>query len=385
MAALTDNLGYRWRTTLSRSRVPEFFSWWGRKLREGLPQRLREVLEHPQPRLLVSVVDKQLRLDDVGDDKDEPVVVVALNEGKALAASKIRTALERYEQRPETVFAIPAHAVLRKELTFPSAAEENLTQVLAYEMDRHTPFSADKVYFDYRVLQRDTESKTIRVELYVARREQVDRVLKLVDDRDLVLHGVDVADERGPMGVNLLPATRRAPLKNNRLRLNLLLGLVFVVLLYVVMWQSLAVKERALDRYRERVSAVFQEASAVTELKTELETARDGATFLVQRRNDHPVLINVLRDLTRALPDDTWVQRLQVKEDKIIVNGQAPNATALISILEQVPCLASPSFPGSITQDPQTGKERFNIEVMVTSCDRGAPQQEGEDAATAAL
>lgn len=385
MAALTDNLGYRWRTTLSRSRVPEFFTWWGRKLREGLPQRLREVLEHPQPRLLVSVVDKQLRLDDVGDDDDEPVVVVALNEGKALAASKIRTALERYEQRPETVFAIPAHAVLRKELTFPSAAEENLTQVLAYEMDRHTPFKADNVYYDYRVLQRDTENKTIRVELYVARREQVDRVLKLVDDRDLVLHGVDVADERGPMGVNLLPATRRAPLKNNRLRLNLLLGLVFVVLLYVVMWQSLAVKERALDRYRERVSAVFQEASAVTELKTELETARDGATFLVQRRNDHPVLINVLRDLTRALPDDTWVQRLQVKEDKIIVNGQAPNATALINILEQVPCLASPSFPGSITQDPQTGKERFNIEVMVTSCDRATPQQEGEDAATAAL
>ena len=37
----------------------------------------------------------------------------------------------------------------------PAATEENLPQVLSFEMDRLTPFRSDEVYFDHRVVGRD--------------------------------------------------------------------------------------------------------------------------------------------------------------------------------------------------------------------------------------
>ena len=49
---------------------------------------------------------------------------------------------------PRVVVALPPEQVLRKTITLPAAVEENLRQVLAYDLDRHTPFKPEEVYFD---------------------------------------------------------------------------------------------------------------------------------------------------------------------------------------------------------------------------------------------
>ena len=56
----------------------------------------------------------------------------------------------------------------------PAATEENLAQVLSFEMDRLTPFRADEVYFDHRVVGRDAAAATLAVLVAVARRDIVD-------------------------------------------------------------------------------------------------------------------------------------------------------------------------------------------------------------------
>ena len=45
--------------------------------------------------------------------------------------------------------------MLRKTITLPAAVEENLQQALAYDLDRHTPFKPDELYFDAVVVGRD--------------------------------------------------------------------------------------------------------------------------------------------------------------------------------------------------------------------------------------
>ena len=56
-----------------------------------------------------------------------------------------------------------------RRVTMPAATEENLRQVLGFEMDRLTPLRADEVYFDYRVVSRDAAAGQIAVQLAVAR------------------------------------------------------------------------------------------------------------------------------------------------------------------------------------------------------------------------
>lgn len=65
----------------------------------------------------------------------------------------------------------------------PPAAAENLSQVVAYELDRFLPLPADRLYYDYQVLaQTDTE---IRIMLMALPREAVDDCLSLLSQAGL--------------------------------------------------------------------------------------------------------------------------------------------------------------------------------------------------------
>ena len=68
---------------------------------------------------------------------------------------------------------------LRKALDLPLAAEDDLDQLLRFEMDRLTPFRAEDVVFAQRVLERDPERQRMTVELQVAPRAVVEQALAM--------------------------------------------------------------------------------------------------------------------------------------------------------------------------------------------------------------
>ena len=73
---------------------------------------------------------------------------------------------------------MPPRDVLRKTLVLPAAVEANLRQALAYDLDRHTPFKADELYFDAVVTGRNPAKKEIRVDLVACRKAVVDAALR---------------------------------------------------------------------------------------------------------------------------------------------------------------------------------------------------------------
>jgi general secretion pathway protein L len=79
---------------------------------------------------------------------------------------------------PRVVVSVPAHELLRKRIVLPAAVEENLAQVLTYDLDRHTPFKADELYFDATVVERNAARNTVTVDLAAARRTAIDPALK---------------------------------------------------------------------------------------------------------------------------------------------------------------------------------------------------------------
>ena len=62
----------------------------------------------------------------------------------------------------------------KKSLALPAAAKENLYQVVAYELDRYTPFKAEQVYFAVKPLDGVNEPGQIRVMLILTTREILD-------------------------------------------------------------------------------------------------------------------------------------------------------------------------------------------------------------------
>lgn len=356
----------RVRVAYARSAVPKFLSWWGGELAPLLPTRLREALADRSYELWAQFDGDRLRVQRAAAGRVQDLGQVALSDGREALQRLLERAAEDDEQGPPPVWLLlPASEVLLRRLQFPRAAMDNLARVLAYEMDRQTPFKADQVHFDYRIDPETWGERQIGVDLVVATRASVERALRQAQQLSLPLAGIACLDPHDDgsarMDVNLLPVERRARRDHSRLRINAILLAALLLGLFMVMQQSLQRREQALEALQQRVHAVRLEAQQVAELRSALEEAVQGANFLSDRRAERPPLTLVLAELTRTLPDDTWLEQLSYSGGRVTLQGHAGEATRLIELLQTAKTLRSPGFSQGVLIDSRTNRERFAI------------------------
>ena len=71
--------------------------------------------------------------------------------------------------------------------------------------------------------------------------------------------------------------------------------------------------------------------------------------------------MQILAALTAALPDDTWLSDLTLKDGSLSVDGQSGNAAGLISLLAAVPALKDPSFTAPVTRTSDNKADLFSL------------------------
>lgn len=302
---------------------------------------------------------------------------IALDVPAESQASEIRLLRGRIENPGvRTIFCVPESRALTRNLSLPAAAEENLRQVLSFEMDRQTPFKADQVYFDSRIGGRDAASRTLRVELVVLPRAMLDAQLAGVAGGQLEIDGVDVRASEAAggarRGLNLLPAERRARVRDHRWLVNAGLAALALVLLVFNMSESLHNRAIAVETMQAEVEKAAAAAREVLELEKTLQDSVEGANFLAEKKRKGPMVVAMLDDLAARLDDDTYLERLSVENNQIQLQGQSKEAASLISALSESPFLANPKLEGQIQPDPRTGKDRFTIsaEPLAVAADR---------------
>ncbi len=347
----------RLRQRYDKSGFAQFLSWWRSELLAALPPAWRDWVasERAVVTLAPSADSWMLRRVRVGRTEAEERVA-ADRDTLVQAVERLRP---EEEQPARQILLLPAERTLRRRLTLPLAAEEHLASVLAFEMDRQTPFRADQLYFDHRIIKRDATARTMLVELLAVPRAVLDQSLQGVGS--LQLDAADVAVGDLPAGFNLLPVDRRARRVDKRLRVNLILAVSAVALLWLVMWQSLALREQAIERLNEEKQVASAAAMQSAELKRQLRDAIEGASFLARKKAEQAVAVDVLAEVTRLVPDDTWLERLSFVGPQVQLQGQSARADKLIGILTDSRCLDKPQFQGIIQPDGATGKERFSL------------------------
>jgi len=333
-----------------------------------LPERWRTLLAERSEALLLEIREGQLAVWRQTGGACVQAAEVALDAGDAERKAVIDGVRAQVDDpNLRTYYCIEPARALRRELSLPAAAESNLRQVLAFEMDRQTPFKADQVYFDYRLGEREPSARNLPITLIVVPRAPLDADLARLSSGALQLDGVDCWRDgpgSGRMGLNLLPADRRPRRVNPRLRLNLGLAAGAIVLLLTVMLLSLANREAALAAMSAQVDKAQNAAKQVSALKKTVQDSIASANFLSRRKHDTPQMVALLADLSQRLPDDTFLERLSVDEKfKIDVQGLSDNTTKLVEGLAQSEVVENPSFQGTIQQDPRTHKDRFNMSL----------------------
>ena len=264
---------------------------------------------------------------------------------------------------------LPAERVLQRRVTLPLAAQENLREVLAFEMDRHTPFKASEVAFDYRVVGTDPDSKRLNVDLAVVPRELIEqashiaRGFGLTLDRIGVVGGAEVAGEQ----INLLPHDHANGQSAAQNRLLLAMAALTAILAVVAGCMPLYLKQRTLAVYETQLAESRTAALEAEQLKKRLDARAEHGRFLIDRRLSMPTATALLAELTGRLPDDTWLVQLRWQGNKLLIAGFSPAAAALIAGLEESQLLSEVRFGSPVTADPRVGQERFNISATVAA------------------
>src|SRR4030095_9392843 len=98
---------------------------------------------------------------------------------------------------------LPANAGLRRRMTLPAAAAERLRDVVSFEIDRQTPFTAQTAAFDARILARRAADGQLEVDLVAVPPPASQPRLDALGGIAATLAGVDLSDSSGaPIGVN---------------------------------------------------------------------------------------------------------------------------------------------------------------------------------------
>lgn len=344
----------------------KFLRWWTEELRQAMPASWQQKLQHALRRATLVVRNDSL---SVGVDENrslETLEVFSMAQDAVLQKQQVEDLLLKNElQEAPRFLLMELESVLNRELKLPLAAEANLAQVLSFEMDRQTPFRASDVYFDWKILGRNNDTGQLRLEIFVIPRIEVDQAVSAVTDRGFSLSGVDIIDGDKALGLNLLPAERRFRSVNRKARMNLALGAACAVLLAMVMAQSIYLREHQVAELEEAIAEVQGEAREVMKIKKQIEESSEAAGFLATRRAEVPLAIEVLADITRILPDDTYLDRLVITNSSVQLQGKSQNAQRLIELVNESGLLDEAAFRGSTRLDARSGLEIFEVNAEI--------------------
>jgi general secretion pathway protein L len=77
-------------------------------------------------------------------------------------------------------------------------------------------------------------------------------------------------------------------------------------------------------------------------------------------------VIEVLGLVTRLLPDDTWVQQLDIKQDSVELRGVSEQATRLIKLFEDSPNFTDAAFRSPVVQARNSSRYHMAAKLLVS-------------------
>ncbi|MCU7846060.1 MAG: PilN domain-containing protein [Candidatus Thiodiazotropha sp. (ex Monitilora ramsayi)] len=334
-----------------------FFTWWGEELSSLLPEFLLTLFRNGKP-VKLYYAEETLRLVNHGvtgeevhnnfldgidfEDTDQKRVLTG--------ASEVRLCLEKKKY-------------LIKKVTLPIETEENLREVLSFEMDRQTPFTANQVYYDYVVSGRDKKARTLEVTLVLAPIERLTYALDVLQENQIVINAISPCEEHIGIfnRVNLLPPEKRQKPKKGFRYINYFLLLILFLLLLANLALPIWQKSTYAKKLEMEVDEFKQKSAEAVALRKKVDQAKLENKFLEEKKRDTFQILQILNELTMVVPDDTWVSNFEVRDKEVHLHGQSVASASLISLIDASQLFNNVSFRSPVTQNRKNNTERFHI------------------------
>jgi hypothetical protein len=171
--------------------------------------------------------------------------------------------------------------------------------------------------------------------------------------------------------LNLLPPDLRKKVK--QIGRPLLIVLTSLALFFGLTWGAGTAMHfrKELDAVNDEIKKRRPAVEALEKLQKQRDEYRKEMGELVQIRSGEISKVSVLEELTRLLPDTTWIWNLKYNGKEMELSGFADSASDLIPLLDRSPLFEKVEFLAPVTKEMQMRgdgnkeKERFKIKAKI--------------------
>jgi len=369
LSVAADSVAAAPRTGSRTAAVREFLAWWKAELVASLPASWRARLSSRPSALVIAEGDLWRELRPVAGRLAESGRVDLAALDLAGRRHAFRRLLADGPGADGSVWLLlPDSEVLQRTVSLPLAAEESLREAVGFELDRFTPFGEAQACYDFRVKGRDAGSQRLTLDLAVAHRPLVDRRLAELRELGASVVGVGTAESftGAEAPLNLLePDRRERPAVSGAVvaarSLAVLAGVLLLAALVLPLWQK---RSRVIELLP-RLATAKAGADVAERLGQEIEKLAGEHNFVLGKKQAQVPMVSLVEELSRLLPDTTWIQQLEVKPGPkgkdLQFFGETGSSSQLIEVLEKSGIVANPTFRSPLTKGVTPGTERFFI------------------------
>jgi general secretion pathway protein L len=342
--------------------IGAFLTWWLDQLAQLVPRWLhRPVLT----RLDAIVITPNVPLDRIGN-----LAISSRRNGKETPLGDFPARLDELRQAPPAhgrpvVLNIARTELLEKTLSLPLAARGGLDQVLAFEMDRETPFAADELYWNYSIERVDQPQGRIFVHLILIPKDRLMPLLTMLGQAGLRPKWIEIAPAPADSAFLPLEDHRGPPQHRSRLVLAGAVACCVTVALGAALTPIVRqqIELASLDSEIRAGQAIAAETNA---LRREADRLWRSAAFVRSAKEKSPRPLEALATVTQLLPDDTYLTDIELRQHKLTLSGRSGGAARLIGAFAADSRFRNPSFAA-----PVTHVEAFRADVFTIIAEMG--------------
>ena len=311
----------------------------------------------------------------------EPARDALLRDAKAgsvlatvLSGTNVSAELARSVHNGFVIFELPAGKVVMRKITVPAQARKFLSGVIRNQIERLSPWPTGGVVYGFETEADAADAAAVDVRILMAARTDIDAARQELAALGLSIDRIVArsADTEGAEGI-LAPITlwsRLADASPDRLgrvvrAIGVGIAASVTVSLLVALWAlvSAAALRSESEEVAVRSKILQQQVQAGRTAASLAAIPPAERAWLLKNTSVSSVIL--IEALSRALPEQAYVNEIHLEKDSVRIMGLAEDVPALLAPLERSEHMTGVHFVAPTARGPDGKLFRFAIEAHV--------------------
>lgn len=270
-------------------------------------------------------------------------------------------------QHQPVILALNPSQILIRTLSLPKLSAKDLRALVALDMDRLTPFSADEVLFDIKLVENKYDARKQTLLLAIVPKATATAALEHARASGLSPQSLKVSD-KNPGDVLPFDFLRHSNGKNgskNGITPRQFWWATATILCVSNIGFAILRDINETSTLQAQVELQSQAARTAQMLQRRVMNEHQRRLAILQQQSDNNIL-QLLDSLSQRLPTDAWVQRLSLKDGRIRLIGFAKNNIDVMAILRRSPALSNvQSTSADVPTELSEGQQPFDISATL--------------------